>query len=192
MYVVYDGAREKTHSVITLFFVCYLWWSKRKNSFCYDIFFSMSPMMEQQKKWFLKSSFCDNIIFSMLSMIEEDKQFILLEHYFLYAAYGGGREKVHSFKTLFSYVSDGVREKSHFVITLFSLSCLWWSKRKSSFGYHINFCILFMTKEEKKWVLKSSFCFKNFFFVCFLWYSKRKKISFSYNIIFCMLFIMKQ
>ena len=57
---VYDRGRgkndfEKTHSVITLFFVCYLRWRKRNNPF-------------------LKNSFCDNIIFCMLSMMLQEKK----------------------------------------------------------------------------------------------------------------------
>ena len=75
-YVVSHGAREKTHSVITLVFLYSLWWSNRKNSFCYNVIFCMLSMMEQEKKFIVtklffvcylwwskrKHSFCYNII----------------------------------------------------------------------------------------------------------------------------------
>ena len=75
----YGAGRKKTqtHSFITLFFVYGLWWSKRKNSFCY------------------------NIIFCMLSLMEQEKTFFLLQHYFLYVVCDGAREKNHLFITLF-------------------------------------------------------------------------------------------
>ena len=117
LYVLYDGAREKTHSVITLFFVCCLWWNKRKNWFCYNIIFWMLSMMEKENKRSLKNSFCYNIIIHMLSMMKQE-------------------QKNHFYQT-------------HFVITLFFLSCLWWSNRKKRFlknwfCYNIIFCILSM------------------------------------------------
>ena len=76
LYVVYDGAREKTDSVIQLFFVCCLSWRKRKNFFCY------------------------NIIFSMVSMIKQENKFFLLPYYFLYVGYDEGREKTDFVITL--------------------------------------------------------------------------------------------
>ena len=75
--VVYDGAREKAHSVTSLFFVCSLWWTKRTNSFCY------------------------NLIFCMLCMMEEEKKHILLWRYFLYVLYDGAWEITDSVITLF-------------------------------------------------------------------------------------------
>ena len=39
LHVTYDGAREKTHSFLTLFFLCSLLWSKRKIWFFYSIVF---------------------------------------------------------------------------------------------------------------------------------------------------------
>ena len=91
LYVLYDGAREKTHSLITLIFVYYLSWTKRKSSFCY------------------------NIIFCMLSMIEQERNLILLEHYLLYVVYDGAREKTHSLITLiFVYYLSWTKRKSSF------------------------------------------------------------------------------
>ena len=150
MYVVCDVAREKTDSFLTLFFLCCVWWGKRKNSFCYHLIFSMLSMMEQVKKVILfkhyyldvvydgarekthsfttgfflcylwwskrKNSFCCNIIFCMLSLMEQEKKVILLKHYFLNVFYDRGREKTAS------------------VRTLFSVSFLWMRKRKNSFG----------------------------------------------------------
>ena len=54
LYLVYDGGKEKIHSVATWFFFSCLWLSKGKN-------------------WF-----GDNIIFCILSMIEQEKKLILL------------------------------------------------------------------------------------------------------------------
>ena len=150
MYVVCDVAREKTDFFLTLFFLCCVWWGKRKNSFCYHLIFSMLSMMEQVKKvvlfkhyyldvaydgarekshsvttgfflcylWWSKSknSFCCKIIFCMLSLMEQEKKVILLKHYFLNVFYDGGREKTAA------------------VRTLFSVSFLWMRKRKNSFG----------------------------------------------------------
>ena len=76
-YVLYDGSREKTHSVPTLFFVWFLSWGKRKISFCY------------------------NITFCMLSMMKQEKKLILLQPYFFSVVYDGAREKAHSVTTLF-------------------------------------------------------------------------------------------
>ena len=49
LYVVYDEAREKTHSVITLFFLCFVWWSKRKMSFCYNNSFVFFLLWRKRK-----------------------------------------------------------------------------------------------------------------------------------------------
>ena len=132
MFPLYDGGREKpqTHPVITLFFLYCLWWSKRKNSFCYHIIFCILSMTEGKKKFILlqhdffslvydwarektdsaitlffvyclwsskrKNSFCYNLIFSMLSLIEQEKKLFLLRHYFLNIVYDTTREKTHS------------------------------------------------------------------------------------------------
>ena len=53
LYVVCDGAREKSHLFITLFFACCLCWSKRKKAFCHDVTFCILSMMEQEKKLIL-------------------------------------------------------------------------------------------------------------------------------------------
>ena len=139
--VVNEGAREKTDFVLTLFFLCCLWWNKRKNSICGNIIFCILSMMEQEKKlfllylyflyvvydgarekthsvttlfflWFLwlgkrRISFCYSIIFCMLSMMEQEKKLILFKRYVFY------------------FVYDGAREKSHSFITLFFLCCVW-------------------------------------------------------------------
>ena len=66
-YVVYDAGREKTHTFITLFFVYSLGWSIRKNSFRY------------------------NIIDCILSMMKKEEKFILLQRYFLYLVFHEAR-----------------------------------------------------------------------------------------------------
>ena len=150
MYVVYDGPREKRHSIITLFFVCCPWLSKRK-------------------KQFLKNSFYFNSTFCMLSIIEQEKKFIRLQHYFLYVVFDRGREKIHSviklffvcclwwrkkknsfcYNVIFCMLSMMEQEKkTHSVITFF-VSCLWWSNKKHSVHYNI-FCVLSMMEQEKK------------------------------------------
>ena len=143
MYVLYDGAREKSRSVNTLFFVCSLWWSKRKDSFCY------------------------NIIFCVLFMIKQEKKFIVLPYYFLYVVYDGGTEK------------------THFVITLFFVSCLWWSKKKNWFCYQIISCIFSMMEQEKKLIFDNII-----FFVLSI--MQKGKNSFCYNVTFRLLCMMKQ
>ena len=111
LYVVYDVAREKTDSAITLFFLCCVWWSNRKNSFCY------------------------NNLFCIFSMMEEDKKLILLEHSFFDFVYDGARVKIYSFRTL-------------------SFLCfLSWSMRKNSFCYNFIFCMLSMMQQKKKLLL---------------------------------------
>ena len=140
MYVVYDGERQKTHSVIKLLFVCCLWWRKRKHSFSYKIIFLCCLSWSKAK-----NSFCCQVIFCMLSMMEPGKRLILFKHYFLYVANDGAREKTHSF------------------ITLFFLCFLWWSKRKNWFFDSIVFlCSLLWSKR------KNSFSY-NVIFLCFLW-----------------------
>ena len=146
MHVVYDRAREKTDSFITLIFVCCVWWGKRKNSFFYNIVFFMLSIMEEWEKthslttWFFlcylwwskwKNSLCCNIIFCILSLMEQEKKVILLKH-FLYVVYDGGRKKIPSIRTLF-YVSF-----------------LWIRKRTNSFVFQIIFCLLSMMEQEKK------------------------------------------
>ena len=146
MYVVNDGGRKKTDFVLRLFFVCSLWWSKRKNSFC------------------------DTVIFYMLSMMEPGKKLILFKDYFLYVVYDGAREKTYSFLTLFFVwflwwlkekihsviryflyvIYNGVIEKTQSVRTLFFVCCPWSSKRKNSFSYNVIFCMVCMIKQEKK------------------------------------------
>ena len=143
MYVVYDGAREKTDSVIQLFFVCCLSWRKRKNFFCY------------------------NIIFSMVSMIKQENKFFLLPYYFLYVGY------------------DEEREKTHFVITLVYVCCLWWRNKKDSFSYNIIRCRMSDGAKEKTPSVIT------IVFVCFLWWRTRKN-SFCWNIPFCILCMMEQ
>ena len=142
-YVVCDERREKANSVLTLFFLCCLWWSQRKNSFCYHIIFLCCLWCRRRK-----NSFFDDVIFCKLSMMEQEQKLILWPYYFLYL------------------VSDAEREKTHFIITLFFVSCLWWSKKKNWFCYNFISCILSMMEQEKR--------------------------SFFYNIIFCMLSMMKQ
>ena len=51
--VLYDGARLKIHSFRTLIFLCFLLWSMRKNSFCYNFIFCMLSMKEQKKNLIL-------------------------------------------------------------------------------------------------------------------------------------------
>ena len=109
-YVVRDERREKTNSVLTLFFLCCLWRRKTKKSFCYHIIFLCFLWCRRGKNWFFY-----NIIFCMFSMMEQEKKLILWPYYFLYVVYDEGREK------------------THFVITLFFVSCLWWSKKKNWF-----------------------------------------------------------
>ena len=171
LYPLYDGARQKSqiHSVITLFFVCCLWWSKRNSSFSYNIVLSMLSMMEQDKKLILlynyflyvdyvgatektsfflsslwwrkrKNWFSFNINFCMFSTIEEEKKFILLLHYFLYVLYDGQKKKFNLLQHYFLYVVyEGAREKTNSIITLFFVFCLRRSKGKRSFCYHVIF-----------------------------------------------------
>ena len=75
LYNFYDGAREKTHSVRILFFVCCLWWTRGKHSICYNIFGFFWCCFWSRKK---KNSFCYTIIFFMLSMMEEEEKVLLL------------------------------------------------------------------------------------------------------------------
>ena len=135
MYVVYNGAREKTHSVITLSFVCSLWWSKRKNLLCYNIIFCIFSMMEQDKK-------TDSVItlfFVSCLWWSKRKKLIPLSHYFLYVVY------------------DGAREKTYSLITMIFVWYLWWSKRKNSFRYNIIVCMLSMMEQEKKLIRLSNY-----------------------------------
>ena len=76
-YIVYDGGKEKTRSFVQFIFLWCLWWSRGKNSFCY------------------------NVIFCMLSLMKQEKKLILTQHYFLYVVYNGGREKTDSVIQLF-------------------------------------------------------------------------------------------
>ena len=161
--VVYDGAREKTQSVITLFLLCCLWWRQRKNWFCY------------------------NIIFYMLSKMDQEKKLVLLSHYFLYLVYDGEREKTLTLKTSFF------------------VGRLWWSKWKKSSCYNIIFFMFSLMKEEKKLIRLQHYflhvvydgargkihSFTTFFFVCCLWWSKRKN-WFCYSTIFCMFSMMER
>ena len=164
MYVIYDAATEKTHSVKTLFFLCCLWWSKRKNFFCYNIIFGILSIMPARQK----NLFSYNIICCMLSIMEQEKKLILLEHYFLYL------------------VSDATGEKTHSVITLFFVCCLWWSKWKNLFCYNIIFGMLSMMDEEKKLILLSHY------FLYVVYDGARKKNSFCYNVTFCFFSVMEQ
>ena len=138
----------------------------------------MFSMMECCKVFFCiclwcsktKSSFSKNVIFCILFLIEEEKKFILFQHYFLYVADDGAREKTHSLKTLFF------------------ACCLWWSKRKTSFCYNFIFYLLSLMKQEKKLIqLKHYFLYVlndqpiekahsviTLYFVCCVWWSKRK------------------
>ena len=110
-YVVYDAAKEKASSRITLFFLCCFWWSKRKNSFCY------------------------NIIFCMLSLMNQEKKLILFKHFFLYV------------------VDDQPTENTHSVVKLFFVCCLWLIKRKNSFCYNIIFSMVCLMEQKKKLLL---------------------------------------
>ena len=201
-YVIYDGAKEKTHSVVTLFFLSCLWWSKRKKPFCSNIIFCMFSRMEEEKKtpsvrtlfyvsflWMRrrKNWFGCQIIFYLLSMMKEEKKLILLEHYFLYDFYDAGAKKSHS------------------VIKLFFWSSLWWTKRKNSFGYNIIFSLLSIMEQEKKLILlQLSFLYVvydegiektrsvvSLFFVSSLSWTEKKN-SFCYNVIFCMFSMTEQ
>ena len=112
LYDFYDGETEKNHSVRKLFFLSFLWWTKRKNPFCYNIIFSLLSMMKQEKSLILlqlsllyvvydegiektpsvvsfffvsslrwtqkKNSFCYNLFFCMFSLTEQEKKLILL------------------------------------------------------------------------------------------------------------------
>ena len=169
LYVVYDGARGKTHFVRTLFFVWFLGWGKRKNSFC------------------------NHIIFFILSMMQHEKKLILLEEYFFSVVYGGAREKIYSVTTLFfvyflwwskrknsffytiifslfsmmeqekklillqlyffCLVYDGARGKTPSVLTLFFVCSLWWTKRKNSFCWKLLFCMFSKIEQEKELIL---------------------------------------
>ena len=160
LYDFYDVGREKIHTVITLVFAYFLWWSKKKNLFSCNIMFCMFSMMKQNKKFALlqhyflydfydvarekvhsvitlvfvcclwwrkrKNSFSYNIIFCMLSMVDQEKNVILLQHYFFYN------------------LCDGLREKTHSVRILFFVCCLWWTKGKHSFCYNIFFWTMFL------------------------------------------------
>ena len=77
LYDFYDAGAKKNHSVIKLFFWSSLWWSNRKNSFCY------------------------NTIFSWLSMMDEEKKLILLQLSFWYVVYDEGIEKTPSAVSFF-------------------------------------------------------------------------------------------
>ena len=129
---------------------------KEKNSLCYNIIFCMFSIMEQEKKWFLKNSSSSNIIFSILSMMEQEKKMIFkkliqLSHYVLYIVKWWSKRKISCcYNIIFCMLSmmeqekklillslyflwvvcDGAIEKTSSVITLFFVSCLWWSKRK--------------------------------------------------------------
>ena len=168
MCVVHDGAREKTDSFITLFFVCCLWWGKRKKSFCYNLIFTMLSMMDQVKKvilfkhYFLyvvydgeteKIHFVLVLFFFMLSIMEQEKELILLERYFWHFFY------------------DGAREKTHSVITLFFLCCLWLRKRENSFSYHIIFVSYLWYSNSK-----SLFCCKIILFMFSMMEHEKKLI----------------
>ena len=180
MYVVCDGATDKTHSVIAWFFLFCLWWRKGKNGF-----------------------YC-NVIFSLFFGMEEEKKIILLWNDFFYVLYNERKEKAHSVILLFflcclwwskrknsfychlifcmlsrmeqqkklillqpyffHVVSDGAREKNHAIITLF-------------------FEVVYDGGREK-----THSVIKLFFLYC-RWWSKRKK-SFCYPILCCMLSMM--
>ena len=131
LYMVDDGAREKTHSVITLFSVFCLWWSKGK------------------------SSFCCNIVSCMLSMMEQKKKLILLQHYFLYVVYDGATEKTHSVITLIFVCCLWWRKRKKliFLKNYIFLCSLWWRRTKNSFCYNIIFCMLSMMEQLKKLIL---------------------------------------
>ena len=182
LYDFYDAGAKKSHSVIKLFFWSSLWWTKRKNSFGY------------------------NIIFSLLSIMEQEKKLILLQLSFLYVVYDEGIEKTRSVVSLFFVSSLSWTEKKiHFVITLFFVCFLWPSNRKNSFCCNIISCMLSMLQQEKNLMLLQH-CFfyvvydgarekthslTTLFFLCYLWWSKRKN-SFCCNIIFCILSLMEQ
>ena len=110
-YDFYDGETEKNHSVRKLFFLSFLWWTKIKNSLCY------------------------NIIFSLLSMMKQEKNLILLQLSLLYVVY-----------------DEGIK-KSPSVVSFFFVSSLWWTQKKNSFCYNLNFCMFSMTEQEKKLIL---------------------------------------
>ena len=159
-HVVYDGAREKnnfykTHSHIRLFFVCCLWWSKRKIAFCYNIIFCMFSMMEQeQKNDFCQTHFLVTLFFVSCLWWRKIRKLNLLLHYFFYVVDNRAREKTHSVITIFLCVSyDAAREKSCSVITLFFVSSLWWSRRKNSLCYNTILCVLSIMEQEKKLIL---------------------------------------
>ena len=125
--------------------MCSLWWAKEKTHFVITLFLVYC-------RWWSKrnNSFCYTIICCMLSMMEKEKKLIPLKHYFLYSLYDGAREKtqIHFVITLFflCYLRWS-REKTHSVITLFFLACLWWRNRKNSFcSYVIFFSALWRSK----------------------------------------------
>ena len=166
LYVVYNGEIEKTqiHFVITLFFLCCLWLSKRKTHSLITLFF--------------------DIVYD-----RKEKQFILLQHYFLYVVYDGPENKFILLQyNFFSLVYDGAREKTNSVITLFFVYCLWSSKRKNSFYYNFIFSMLSLIEQEKKLFLlrhyfldivydtarEKTYSVIKFFFLYFLWWSKKK------------------
>ena len=130
LYDFYDGETEKNHSVRKLFFLSFLWWTKRKNPFCY------------------------NIIFSLLSMMKQEKNLILLQLSLLYVVYDEGIEKTPSVVSFF-FVSSlwWTQKKIHSVITFFFVRFLWPSKRKNSFCCNIIFCMLSMMEKDKKLIL---------------------------------------
>ena len=115
LHLVYDGARERIYSFITLIFLCFLSWSMRKNSFWYNFIFCKR-----------KNSLLCKIIFCMLSMMEQKKKVMLLKHYFFYVVYDEERDKTCSF------------------LSLLHEYFLWISKRKNSVCYQIIFCLLSM------------------------------------------------
>ena len=138
LYVFYYGARQKTHCVITLFFAFCLWRSKRKNSFC------------------------DNIIFSMLCVMKEEEELILLSHYFLYFVYDIATQKAYSVVKLFFLSSAwwSMRKNWLFYNIIF-LWCQWWGKRENSFSCQIIFCVMSMMEQEKKVILLSYYFLYN-------------------------------
>ena len=155
LYVVCDGVTDKTHSVIALFFLCCLWWSKRKNSFCSNVIFCMFSMMGQEKKLTLLWHY-----FFMLSIVEQEKKFILLQHYFSHVVSDEETEKMCFVTTLFLVCFFWQsKRKTSFIYNVIFFCCLWWSNRKKSSPYHIIFSMLSMMKEEKNPILLKRYFF---------------------------------
>ena len=123
MYKFYDGAREKTHSVVTLFFYG-VYDRARSKTHSYKTLFFVSFLSLSKRK----NSFCYHLILCIFSMNEQEKKLIFFSNYFL------------------SVVSDGGREISHFVVRLVFVFYLWWSKMKNSFCYNVTFSLL--TREK--------------------------------------------